>query len=229
MWRGLGFGLDRLMLNNKDLVQETAGMFGSFDTLFKKLMNIFMLDYYFCLPCVVVAVNTAKQTVDIRPTLKAYSKASNTSVSRALIANVPFWMYRAGDTYMTLPIKPGDTGLAIFSQRDISNWKVVGGEVSLQSDRIHDYNDALFLPYFGPTANAVPNYNSNNITIVKNGKIIEVKDGTLYAPDYAIECKSVHATGLIASDTDCISSGISGKTHVHGGVSTGSGNTGAPV
>lgn len=217
------------MLNDKNMVQDTAGMLSSFDTLFKRMLDIFMLDYYFCLPCVVEAVHVDTQTVDIRPVLKAYSKATNTSASRPLIANVPFWMYRAGDTYMTLPIKSGDTGLAIFSQRDITNWKEVGGEVALQSDRIFDYNDALFLPYFGPSNKAVANYNPNNITIVKNGKTIEVKDGTLYAPEYAIECKSVHATGTVVSDTDCISGGISGKSHVHSGVSSGTSNTGVPV
>ena len=204
-------------------------MFKSFDTIFKRMLDLCMLDYYFCMPCTVVSVNTEKQTVDIRPVLKAYSYATGTSHTRALIANVPFWVYRAGDTYMTLPIKPGDTGLAIFSQRDITNWKEVGGEVALQSDRIFDYNDALFLPYFGPTSKAVTPYNSDNITIVKNGKVIEVKDGTLYAPDYAIECKSVHATGTVVSDTDCISGTISGKTHKHTGVTSGSGTSGTPV
>lgn len=217
------------MPTDRNSVSNTAGMYETFEEMFKSMLDIFMLDYYFCLPCVVEAVHLDTQTVDIRPVLKAYSKSLDVSVSRALIANVPFWMYRAGDTYITLPIKPGDTGLAIFSQRDITNWKETGGEVPLQSLRIHDYNDALFLPYFGPTSKAVADYNADNITIVKNGKSIEVKDGILYAPDYEIECKSVHATGTIASDTDCISGTISGKSHVHSGVQTGPSNTGAPV
>lgn len=222
------------MLNNSNSVKDTAGMMASFDAIFKRMLKLCMLDYYFCLPCVVVAVNLEKQTVDIRPVLQSYSKATNTSAPRALIANVPFWMYRANDTYITLPIKPGDTGLAIFSQRDITNWKEVGGEVVLQSDRIHDYNDALYLPYFGAAATAVPNYNSENITIVKNGKTIEVKDGVLDAPEYHINCKSmdvletIHAAGTITSDTDCISNTISGVSHTHGGVSSGPSNTGVP-
>lgn len=227
MWRGQKFG-HKQMNNNRHIVQDVAGMYGTKEAMFKQMLDLFMLDYYFCLPCVVEAVNIEKQTVDIRPTLQYYSFGEETSTSRALIANVPFWMYRAGDTYITLPIKVGDTGLAIFSQRDITNWKETGGEVPLQSPRIHDYNDALFLPYFGPSSKAVPNYNPNNITIVKNGKTIEVQDGTLNAPDFAIECKSLHATGIIESDTDCLSGGISGKTHVHGGVTTGSGSTGVP-
>lgn len=222
------------MPNENNYVQNVAGMYESQEEMFKRMLDIFMLDYYFCLPCVVEAVNMSKQTVDIRPVLKAYSKATNTSASRALITNVPFWMYRAGDTYITLPIKPGDTGLAIFSQRDITNWKSTGGEVPLQSLRIHDYNDALFLPYFGPVSKAVPNYNENNITIVKNGKTIEVKDGTLYAPEYdmvckSIECTGVHSTGVIASDVDCVSGTVSGASHVHSGVTSGPSNTGAPV
>lgn len=218
-------------------LKTTAGMYEKFSEMFKRMLDVFMLDYYFCLPCVVEAVNLDKQTVDIRPVLKAYSKSLNESASRALIANVPFWMYRAGDTYITLPIKPGDTGLAIFSQRDITNWKETGGEVELQSLRIHDYNDALFLPYFGPASKSVSNYNANNITIVKNGKSIEVQDGKLYAPDYDItcknvnckdvECSSVQSTGKISSDTDCISAGVSGKGHVHQTTVTGY-NTSGP-
>lgn len=227
MWRVPGWVLNNMP--NNDSIKDVAGMYENDSVVFKKMLDLFMLDYYFCIPCVVVAVNTSKQTVDIRPVLKAYSKASGNSVSRALISNVPFWMYRAGDTYITLPIKPGDTGLAIFSQRDITNWKETGGEVPLQSTRIFDYNDALFLPYFGPASKAVANYNQDNITIVKNGKVIEVKDGTLDAPEYAINCKSLHATGTVVSDTDCISGTISGKSHRHGGVSTGSGTSGTPV
>lgn len=212
-----------------DIVQDVPGMFQDADVVFKRMLDLFMLDYYFCLPCVVEAVHLDTQTVDIRPVLKAKSLASGDSVSRALISNVPFWMYRAGDTYITLPIKVGDTGLAIFCQRDITNWKETGGEVALQSGRIFDYNDALFLPYFGPTSKAVPNYNANNITIVKNGKVIEVKDGVLDAPDYEINCKSLHATGIVKSDTDCISGTISGIGHKHGGVSSGSSTSGTPV
>lgn len=217
------------MNNSKNQVQDVAEMYSSYESLFKRMLDIFMLDYYFCLPCVVEAVNVSKQSVDIRPVLKSYSMATKSSESRALIKDVPFWIYRAGDTYMTLPIKPGDTGLAIFSQRDISNWKEIGGEVPLQSTRIHDYNDALFLPYFGPTSKAIQNYNADNITIVKNGKIIEVQDGVLNAPDYHIECKSLHATLLVQSDTDCVSAGVSGATHVHSGVTSGPNNTGEPV
>lgn len=195
---------------------------------FTEMLRLNMYGYNTCLPCVVEAVNAQAQTVDVRPLLQSYLPASNTSFSRALIPNVPFWVYRAGDTYITLPIKPGDTGLAIFCQRDITNWKNVGGEVPLQSNRVMDYNDAFFLPYFGAIPQAISDYNPDYIEIVKNGKKITVQDGTLNAPDYHIECASIHATGTITSDTDCISGTISGKSHVHGGVQGGPSTTGEP-
>jgi hypothetical protein len=40
---------------------------------------------------------------------------------------------------------------------------------------------------------------------------------------------NLSVTGTITSDTDCVSAGISGKTHVHSGVQSGSSNTGTPV
>lgn len=212
---------------NEERVKAVAEQY-DLECWYKDMFRLMMYNYNTCLPCVVIAVNVAQQTVDIQPLIQAYVPASKTNISRPAITDVPFWVYRAGDTYITLPIKVGDTGLAIFCQRDITNWKNVGGETVIQSDRVMDYNDAFFLPYMGAKTQAISGYNPDYIEIVKNGKKITVQDGTLNAPEYAIICKSVHASGTIESDTDCISAGISGKTHVHGGVQGGPGDTGAP-
>lgn len=200
---------------------------------FIEMFGLCMYNYNTCLPCKVVSVNYEAQTVDIQPTLKAYVPSSGTYIDRPVIKNVPFWIYRAGDTYITLPIKVGDTGIAIFSQRDMSSWKEVGGSVALPTNRVMDYNDAVYIPYLGTKATAVKGYNPDHIEIVKNGKTITVKDGTLEAPEYDLICKNitcqaVHATDTIVSDTDCISGSISGKSHTHGGVQGGSSSTGGP-
>ena len=207
---------------------EIAASYNDMEKVFREMFYYCIAERYTCLPCIVIAVNTSKQTVDIRPLLKSYYFGADKDVSRAIIKNVPFWTFRAGDTYISLPIKPGDTGLAIFCQRDISNWKEVGGEVPLQSKRVMDYNDAFYIPFIGSAAQAIEGYNADYIEIVKNGKKITVKDGTLEAPEYVINCKELHATGEVTSDTDCISAGISGKSHVHTGVVTGGSVTGGP-
>lgn len=210
-------------------VEQTAGNYTDLEAVFRELFYLCLAERYTCLPCKVVAVNVDIQTVDIQPTIKSYFRGPKVHVERPIIKGVPFWMFRAGDTYITLPIKPGDTGLAIFCQRDITNWKESGGVATIQSERVMDYNDAIFLPFVGAKTQAVSNYNPNFIEIVKNGKTITVKDGTLDAPDYAINCKSLHATGTVVSDTDCISGGISGKTHRHVGVRSGDQTSGEPV
>lgn len=223
------------MINKKgQLAPDVPSNYEDAEKVFRSMFDIVLSEYYFCLPCRVVAVSASTQTVDIQPVLKRYYIKAGQSLSRAVIKGVPFMFQRADDTYISLPIKVGDTGLAVFSQRDISNWKEVGGEVPLQSLRTSDYNDAIFLPFVGSKAQAIPDYNPDYIEIVKNGKKITVKDGVLDAPVWHINCKSItasetiHAGGMIDSDTDCVSAGISGKLHVHGGVVPGSGNTSTP-
>jgi len=209
-------------------IKDTAGCYEEAERFLREMFYVFLSERYTCMPCRVVAVNVDKQMVDIQPLLKTYYRQSGQSVSRPVIQDVPFWTFRAGDTYISLPIKPGDTGLAIFCQRDITNWKETGGEVPLQSERVMDYNDAFYIPFIGSAAQAISGYNAEYIEIVKNGKKITVKDGVLDAPEYHINCKSILATGLITSETDVIAGGISGKTHVHGGVQGGPSDTGVP-
>jgi len=215
--------MDELLPNQLDEAQYLRRMF-----------DIFVSELNFCLPCVVEKVNADKQTVDIRPTLKSYYVGRKENVSRPIIPDVPFQVFRAGDTYISLPIKVGDTGLAIFSQRDISNWKKIGGELPLQSYRQCDYNDAIFLPYVGSENKAIENYNTNFIEIVKSGKKITVKDGVLDAPEYEINCKKLNASESITAGTtitalvDVLANAISLFSHIHGGVQTGDKTTGTP-
>lgn len=200
----------------------------------REMFEGFLTGLNFCLPCVVEKVNAEKQTVDIRPQLKSYFVSKKQNISRPIITDVPFQVFRAGDTYISLPIKVGDTGIAVFSQRDISNWKKIGGEVPLQSYRMCDYNDAFFLPYVGSENKAIENYNENFIEIVKNGKKITVKDGVLDAPEYIINCKQLNALESITAGTtitalvDVLATTISLLSHIHGGVASGNRTTGTP-
>lgn len=63
------------------------------------------------------------------------------------------------------------------------------------------------------------------------GNIVEIKAGTKIRFDTPLAefTGQIHATDTVTSDADVIADGISGKTHIHSGVQTGAGNTGAPV
>lgn len=223
-------------------VKDTAGCYADFEKVFREMFYLCLSEYYTCLPCQVVAVNVAAQKVDVQPVLMSYYRGSGTSATRPIIRNVPFWTFRADDTYITLPIKVGDTGLAIFCQRDISNWKETGGTVPLQSERILDYNDAFYIPFMGSSAQAISGYNPDFIEIVKNGKKITVKDGVLEAPEYDIIAKNLNisqnvvvggtivSTGAITSSTAVgLADGTQLGTHTHSGVQRGNAQTDPPV
>ena len=181
-------------------------------------------EYYTCLPCQVVAVNASMQTVDIQPVLMSYFREQGVSTPRPIIRNVPFWTFRAGDTYISLPIKVGDTGLAIFCQRDISNWKASGGTVPLQSERVMDYNDAFYIPFMGSASQAIPGYNPDFIEIVK------IIAQNLQISQNVTVGGTIVSTGAITSSTAIgLADGTQLGTHVHSGVQRGNSNTDAPV
>jgi hypothetical protein len=63
--------------------------------------------------------------------------------------------------------------------------------------------------------------------------IIEVSGETIFKNKVTFQSEiivqsTITATGLISSSTDVSSAGISGKSHSHGGVQTGGGNTETP-
>lgn len=210
--------------------------------IIREYMRLFMLEASFALPGRVEAVHPGTQTVDVRPTLMKRYPVTGKNAPRALLVNVPFQFPRGGDSYVTLPIKAGDEGLIVFSGRDIRAWKELGGTQPLRSGRILDYNDALFLPGISAIPNAVSGYDPDNITIVKNGKKITVKDGTLEAPEYDFICKNITASGNVTVGQAVLATGaVSSATaigvvggpdlgsHVHSGVQRGNSTTDAPV
>ncbi len=52
--------------------------------------------------------------------------------------------------------------------------------------------------------------------------------GLITAPNGSLYTGDIHTSGTVTGDTDVVAGGVSGKTHEHGGVQTGSGNTGPP-
>lgn len=79
------------------------------------------------------------------------------------LQNVPVEQYRSngGNSYVSLPIKKGDTGWIKFSQRTIDNWIPKGGIQDMTSLRMFDLSDAVFFPGLYPSENAVPEDNES--------------------------------------------------------------------
>jgi hypothetical protein len=114
-----------------------------------------LMNLHTWLPCVVVLVRSSN-VVDVQPLLLRTFEQSPVPVPLPIIQNVPVVMPR-GNTYgIALPVKPLDTGIALFCERSIDVWSLTGGLVDPLDNRTHDLSDAVFVPGLYPFSQPVP-------------------------------------------------------------------------
>lgn len=158
------------------------------------------------------------------------------------IFNAVYSRLTGGLNAVIMDPEPGDIGLMAFCSRDIS--AVVSGDgaqANPGSLRWFDWADGVFMGAV-PLGVTPTQY----IRFLQGGAGIEVVSPqkiTLRAPTVEIDASSqftvnspdsefsgnITAQGTITGVTDVVADTISGKTHVHGGVTSGGSDTGTPV
>lgn len=175
--------------------------------------------------------------VDIQPLVNQVDGAGN-SVPHSVIHNCPYIRIQGGVNAIIIDPQIGDTGLAVFADKDLS--KVINGQISNSggtpsqanpdSGRRFSYSDGL---YVGGCLNASPSqyiqFNGDGITITSPTAItINVPQLTVNG-DFTLNGTFNQTGGTTATFSgDVTAQGTSLHTHTHGGVQTGGGNTGAP-
>lgn len=99
------------------------------------------------LPAHVVAVGGSRNAprVTVQPDVSMLTTEGE-RVARAQIASLPVFQFGAGGWLLSFPIKPGDTGWILASDRDISLYLQSGKEAQPNTFRIKSFSDALFIP-----------------------------------------------------------------------------------
>ena len=120
------------------------------------------------LPAQVVKVDVTKGTCDVQPCIKR-TNVKGEVVTRPIIVNVPIATYRAGDAFVSLPIKVGHYVTLIISQESIENWKEKGGIVDPQDPRRFQLMDAIAYPGGYPNSEPPQGVSADDL-IIKNGK-----------------------------------------------------------
>lgn len=116
-----------------------------------------MNNQYTAMPCIVVAVNLENSTVDIQPAINQKLK-DGTVAERPPVLGVPISFPVSKTAGITFPVAVGDTGLAVFSMRDMSAWKAGNGRPSAPLNNAKmDKSDAIFIPGIQPSSVAVNN------------------------------------------------------------------------
>jgi len=184
------------------------------------------------MPAIVQSVNLSAMTVVVQTTIQGIVNAQDntqTFVNLPPLVDVPICFPSAGGFTITMPIAVGDEVLVVFASRCIDAWWQSGGFQNQPIEfRMHDLSDGFALPGPRSLPRVVPTISSTDLEIRNDA-------GTSYIASTAdghiklVSPQGVTVTGNLNVSGTIIGGGISLTTHVHGGVSTGTGDTGGPI
>lgn len=193
------------------------------------------------LPAIIQSVDYIKQTLTAQPTITAKIsdfKQKPTEARLPMLLDVPFFCLGGADFVITMPNLQGAECLIVFASRCIDRWWAYGGIQSQAEQRMHDLSDGFALVGFNSQPKKINNYNTSAVEIRNRGGDTKITIAhntiTLTASNVNI-IGAVDIVGAVTTSSTIIASGEvtgSGKhlsTHVHGGVQTGSSNTGGPI
>lgn len=216
----------------------------------QEVLKNFSLELENCLPAVVKSYDRTNNIVTVQPAINTILTNGN-SQPRDLL-RLPVYIYGGGGLFMSFPLQENDTGWIIAGDRDISIFKQSLKVSNPNTYRTHQFSFGFFIPdkIKGYTINQADTNSfiissldgNTKITLMQNkidiisGLDINIQSAsnlTINASNIKIEGNITHTgnlttSGTITANIDVIAGGISGKTHIHGGVTSGDKNTGVP-
>lgn len=202
---------------------DTGGMAGMFNLIMRK--NGMKTDDM--LPAKVIAFDRASNRAQVQPMVMVLTTA-NEKVQRAQIASVPVLQIGGGGFMLNFNLNPGDMGWIKASDRDISLFLANGAEDVPNTDRIHSFEDGLFIPNV-MTGFAIAGEDEENAVFQNLDGSVRI---SLWENKIKITAPEIHLDtpllNMSSGSGDINIGGISFLTHTHQGVQPGGGNTGAP-
>lgn len=144
------------------------------------------------------------------------------------ISGVPVSFICGANFSIQVPVQSGDSCIVLFCDGDLDNWVNGDGYIPAFSQDKHGLNGAIALLGITNLLTKVENYITSGIRIKYKGSELELNDsGITIKGNVTIDGTITSSGKLTAPDvtTDVVTSL---NTHVHGGVTTGSGATGTP-
>jgi len=150
------------------------------------------------LPGVVEKVDIEAQTADVRPLiLNRFVDDSGAASPEELpvLPTVPIAWPRSGGFFVHMPIERGDTGLLVFTDFPIDQWRAKGGNkpVDPLDLRTHSLTSPVFYPGLHDSKNPIGAVNSTDMILGKDGgSVIHIK------PNGEIHAGSENAADFVA-------------------------------
>lgn len=181
-----------------------------------------------------VVVNLAIQAVITAP------DGTQTLETINPLIDVPVVFMGGGSMVTTYPISEGDEALVVFADRCVDAWWQSGGIQKAAEPRVHSLSDGFAIVGPRSLARALPNVSMTTAQFrtLDGSTYFEVASGgqaNIVAPNGVTVTGpltvdgNVTVTGAVSATQEGTFNGIPVSAHVHGGVQTGSGDTGAPI
>lgn len=117
---------------------------GSSIGVFEYLNSVRNSIFDVCLPAVVEKFDRKKNEVTVKPAI--YEQMTNGEYIERSSITIPVFTFSGGGFYIGVPLKEGDTGWIIASDRDISLFKQQKTKINPNTNRTHSFEDGFFLP-----------------------------------------------------------------------------------
>lgn len=184
---------------------------------------------------VVEVIAVYDDSVDIKPCVN-FLNGDLESVEPNIVFNIPYFTYQCGSK--AIKIKPviGDWGLALINDTNISKIKNTKQRANPDNLRKFSLADSVYIgsfikktaptEYIDITENGIDIITTGTININSTGATNITASNMTINNDVSIN-GNLTITGT-ATASDCISGTISGKSHIHGNVASGTSTTGTP-
>lgn len=208
------------------------------------------------MPAIVQSFDSAKQTCVVQIAIKSLTlskKGDRSWVALKPITDVPVIFPRCGNFVLTFPLVQGDEVLVVFSSRCKASWQQNGGVQTQYEFRMHDLSDGFAIPGPASGPKLIPNFSTDTmqlrtvngtlyVEIGANGQINIVAPQTggqvniiaagkvnINSPQGVSITGNLAVKGSVTATGDGSFAGKAFGPHVHGGVQSGSGETGGPI
>jgi hypothetical protein len=178
--------------------------------VFDRLLQRDRSNLHVALPAVVDSYNTTTQTATVKPQLMHVLTVDEerTTYEYPSIPDVPVAWPRGGGYFLHFPLSLGDTGLLIFCERDLAQWRVSGENSDAGDDRLHTLAGAVFYPGLHTVPGQLSAGQAGTGEAVLAGGIVRLGDPT--ASDFAA------LASVVMTNLNAIKSAISGAAVVAG-------------
>ena len=133
-----------------------------------------LCEVHVALPGRVESYDPAKQTADVKPVVKSpIRKEGGTellSEELPVVPSVPVLFPRAGEFFVSLPVKAGHFGLLVFNDFSIDRFRALGEDAAPGDSRCHTLTGAVFLPVaLTPSAQKLADAHADNLVVGRDG------------------------------------------------------------